>query len=127
MLAGMFLCVPVSIQMMSLYFYAGDPDAGLNEMVFYHFLPEGWPIVINRGLLFWQCAFLTAIISCLVFVFNKNIKKESSNINIPEKIIAIIMAIASVSIFYLWVVGLYTDCLPSVFSGIGLLIVGFLG
>lgn len=126
-LAGMFLCVPVSIHMMSLYFYSGDPNAGLNEIVFYQFLPEGWPRVINSGLLFWQCVFLAEIISFLVLAFKKSIKKNTSEINKTEKVLSFILITASTSIFFLWVVNTSMEYWSRFLGGRGLLFAGLLG
>ncbi len=103
-LAGMFLCVPVSIHIMSLYFWAGDPNAGLNTMTFHRFMPEGWPRVINYGFLFWQCFFLAGIISCLVFVFRRNIRKPICDIKKSKRLFSSILITTSVLLYFMGIV-----------------------
>lgn len=103
-LAGMFLCVPVSIHVMSLYWYLGDPNAGMNMMTFYEFMPEGWPRVINYGVLFWQCFFLCVIISCIIFAFRRDLKKPTHKIKKLQKMFSFILMFASILLFLLWFV-----------------------
>lgn len=125
-LAGMFLCVPVSIQMMSLFFYAGDTNAGMNQMTFYEFMPEGWPKCINYGVLFWQCFFLAGIISCLVFVFRRNVKKPIFDIKKWERLFSFILITVSVLCFLLWFIAASFGYVFWMVNA-GLLIVGLLG
>lgn len=125
-LAGMFLCVPVSIHMMSLYWYLGDPNAGMNMMTFYRFMPEGWPRVINYGVLFWQCFFLCVIISCIFFAFRRGIKNTTHDIKKWKKIILFVLMSASVLFFLLWFVEISLGNVFWYFK-VGLLNAGLLG
>ncbi len=132
MLTGMILCPPVSIRPMSLYFWAGDPNAGLNTMTFYRFMPEGWPRCINYGVLFWQCFLLFVIVFCVNFAFRRDIRKSTYNISKRGKIFSFILTLTSILIFLLWLVvaSLKKDNLPSVlllFSELGLRIAGLFG
>lgn len=125
-LAGMFLCVPVSFYLNSLYYYMGDPNAGSNLMTFYEFMPEGWPRVINYGVLFWQCFFLAAIISCSLFAFRKDIRKPIHNIKTYEKIVLCILISVSILFFLLWFTETSFDNLFWYFK-LGLMPTGLLG
>lgn len=102
--AGMFLCVPVSIHMMSLYFYLGDPNAGSNEIVVYRFLPAGWPRSINYGVLFWQCFFVCTMISCILFAFRRDIRKPTHAMTKWKKTLAFVPMCAAILFFLLWFV-----------------------
>ncbi len=125
-LAGMLLCVPVGFHMMSLYFYCGYPNAGMNLMTFYRFMPEGWPKCINYGVLFWQCFFLGGIISCLFFVFRKDIKKSTYDIKKGNKMFLFMLMSASILFFLLWFVETSFGNVFRYFK-LGLLIAGLLG
>ena len=131
-LAGMILCPPVSIYMMSLYWYAGDPNAGMNLMTFYRFMPEGWPRCINYGVLLWQCFFLCVIIFCIIFAFRKDIRKSTHDIKKSGKMFSFILMSASILFFLLWFViaSLGNVALPPIlllFSQLGLWIAGLFG
>jgi len=125
-LAGMFLCVPVSIHMMSLYFYSGDPNAGMNMMTFYEFMPEGWTRVINYRVLFWQCFFLCTMVSCILFAFRRDIKKPIHNIKKSQKLLLFILMSTSICLFLLWFVGTSFRNV-SVYCYLGLMNAGVLG
>ena len=120
-LAGMLLCVPVTVRMLSLYVYAGDPNAGWNEIVVHSFMPEGWPKYMNHGLLFWQCMFLVEIISCLVLVFERSIRNNASDIEKSKRILPFTLATASLLIFSLWILSSATNCLWWLFFRLGLI------
>ncbi len=125
-LAGMMLCPPVGIAMMSLYWYSGDPNAGMNLMTLYRFMPDSWPRCINYGVFLWQCFFLCVIIFCIVFAFKRDIKKPTHNIKKWKKIFSLVLISASIVLFLLWFVA---TSLEKVFwfSQLGLLNAGFVG
>lgn len=125
-LAGMFLCVPVPVHMISLYLYTGDTDAGMNMMTFYEFIPDGWLRVINYGFFFWQCFFLTVIVFCLFFVFRKDIKKPISEIKKLKRSFSLVLITSSVLIFF---IGLVDASLGNVFwyFELVLIVAGLLG
>ena len=102
--AGMLLCVPVSIHMLSLYWYLGDPNAGFNRIVIYRFLPEGWPRSIDYALLFWQFFFLGSLVSCSLLAFRRDTKKPTHAVSKWKKTLAFVPMCAAILFFLLWFV-----------------------
>ncbi|MEN6385732.1 MAG: hypothetical protein ABFD79_11115 [Phycisphaerales bacterium] len=130
-IGGMFLYVPVSLDMMSLYAYLGSHEAGFNTLVFYRFIPDHYFYSLNLKVLFWQLFLVSVIVFCLIFVFKKDIKKVTIDIRKRDQFfpfilifIAILLYIAGLvpykflKIYWDFKLGLYSAGLIAIFASL---------